>query len=483
VPTASAHDYELTPRQVEVLDLIGRGLSNREIGEVLGISVNTVKVHASALMAALDVSNRTEAVFIYEELKREARSATAAHLALLETGGRPVIAVLPLRVTGNDDVQHMSRALAEELIARLGAWRWFPVLSYGATADLAAGEVDHAALERELGVEYFVHGGVQQVGGRLRASLCLSHAPSAKVVWTGQFDGDTADLFGFIDATARQIVGQMAPELMRRDGELGGSRSFAAWNEASRAMWNIYVGTREHSAIAAEAWERAIEIDPNLVYAWYAKAAGLYQRVFDQWSADPAADMAAFVAAAEACVALDLSDSAAHEICGFARLVTGRLDDAIVHLERAVELNPSNAQAYSELGQALTFKGEVDEGIAALEEALAINPKGDSAWSALSGIAFAYALKDEPEEAVAYARRAVAINPKLATPRCFLAGYLAAAGRLEEARRIRAELLRDVPDFEVRRVTRAFAGVAPELARKFERAFRAAGFELAARES
>jgi DNA-binding NarL/FixJ family response regulator len=58
----------LTPRQREVLDLMGRGLTNKEIADVLGIAALTVKVHVAAILAALEVSNRTEAVMVMAEL-------------------------------------------------------------------------------------------------------------------------------------------------------------------------------------------------------------------------------------------------------------------------------------------------------------------------------------------------------------------------------------------------------------------------------
>lgn len=52
----------LTPREIEVLDLVRRGLSNREIGLALGISENTAKYHIKALLAKLEVADRAEAV-------------------------------------------------------------------------------------------------------------------------------------------------------------------------------------------------------------------------------------------------------------------------------------------------------------------------------------------------------------------------------------------------------------------------------------
>ena len=51
----------LTARQREVLALLAKGLSNREIAGVLGISASTVKTHVENLLRLLDVTNRAEA--------------------------------------------------------------------------------------------------------------------------------------------------------------------------------------------------------------------------------------------------------------------------------------------------------------------------------------------------------------------------------------------------------------------------------------
>ncbi|VAW54264.1 hypothetical protein MNBD_GAMMA06-1316 [hydrothermal vent metagenome] len=51
----------LTPRQIEVLNLLSQGKMNKEISNALGMAENTVRVHVRAILDSLGVSNRTEA--------------------------------------------------------------------------------------------------------------------------------------------------------------------------------------------------------------------------------------------------------------------------------------------------------------------------------------------------------------------------------------------------------------------------------------
>jgi len=53
----------LTPRQIEVLELLVQGLSNKLIAERLELAEATVKTHVAASLRALNVKNRTQAVF------------------------------------------------------------------------------------------------------------------------------------------------------------------------------------------------------------------------------------------------------------------------------------------------------------------------------------------------------------------------------------------------------------------------------------
>lgn len=52
----------ITPREMEILEAMAAGLSNREIGERLFVSENTVKTHAARLFDKLSAQRRTQAV-------------------------------------------------------------------------------------------------------------------------------------------------------------------------------------------------------------------------------------------------------------------------------------------------------------------------------------------------------------------------------------------------------------------------------------
>ena len=58
----------LTPRQIDVIQAVAEGKSNKQIAYALGLSEGTVKLHVTAILKLLNVNNRTGAVREAERL-------------------------------------------------------------------------------------------------------------------------------------------------------------------------------------------------------------------------------------------------------------------------------------------------------------------------------------------------------------------------------------------------------------------------------
>lgn len=76
-PTIAPELASLSPRERNILALIGEGLTNRQIGTKLHLSDKTVKNHISRLLAKLGVQRRVRAADL------------ASHLEQPEAGERP----------------------------------------------------------------------------------------------------------------------------------------------------------------------------------------------------------------------------------------------------------------------------------------------------------------------------------------------------------------------------------------------------------
>jgi DNA-binding NarL/FixJ family response regulator len=69
-----ANPAGLTPRQLDVLEMLGEGLTNAEIADRLYVSVRTVEHHVEAVLTKLGVPNRRAAAARARELSNRAES-------------------------------------------------------------------------------------------------------------------------------------------------------------------------------------------------------------------------------------------------------------------------------------------------------------------------------------------------------------------------------------------------------------------------
>jgi len=489
---ASPTPQRLTPRQLEVLELMSKGLTNREIANVLGIAAGTAKIHVSAIIEALEVSNRTEAAMVLQDFLTDGGGPSGVP----GFGSRPALAVLPFdSMTPGEEQEYFCDGLVEDLTTRLAAWRWFPVISRSSAFSFKGKRVDAATLGRELGARYLVEGSARRAGDRVRIHVQLIDASTGEHVFAQQFDRDLGDVFAVQDEVAEALLGALCPALLQFEAlqaERRPATSLTSWDRLVRAMAQLARQSRPEIEQAIEALDGLCEEEPYLPHAHAARAAAAVfdgiQRIGesqlrtltpDEAQQSLVAGLGAF-SAAEArgrrAVEIDPLDSTAHTALGWGLLMLARTDESRVALERALELNPSSAPACFALG-VLSLRNE--DGPAAaplLERAVRLAPRDSMVHHFLGALAGARMLAGDYEAAQGAAERSLAVEPEGSISyRPALAVALAHLGRLDEGRAVFAEVLETSPQFNLD-ATRWIAP--PKLMEIIETGFERLGVDL-----
>ncbi|MGH0029942.1 MAG: LuxR C-terminal-related transcriptional regulator [Myxococcota bacterium] len=466
----------LTPRQLEVLEAVAGGLTNRDIARVLGISLSTAKAHVSAVLKALDVTNRTEAIGLLARLGLVdgrggggERAVSARPRSFPGFGDRPAIAVLPFEdLRGDAEPDIVVDGLVNDLINGLAAFRWFPVISRTSTFHYRSYPVAWQDVSRELGARYLVEGSARSSARRLRLQVQLIDAVDGYQVWASRFDRDIDDVLGVQDAIAESIVGALAPTLLQVEGFRAlraGGGSVGSWEHFQRGMVKLYRQAPEEVRESIGCFEAAIEMDGDFApahaglsiafvvdglqtvgvtrYEGGTELEGALSRAVERFGRAASSGRRA--------VALDPMDPIGHLGLGMSLVFVGDVGPGLASVERAIELNPSLAFTCWGYGNALMWSERWRKAPEWYLRAIRLSPRDPYLHHFHGDLAAAYLRAGDDVAAAEHATRAVDLQPAADpfTHRPVLIASLAGQGRRDAARRALARLERETPHFNL----------------------------------
>ena len=448
----------LTPRQLEVLELMAKGLTNKDIGRVLGIASGTAKLHVSAVIEALDVTNRTEAATRLHELGLGA-GETRPEFTVPDFGARPAIAVLPFDNFSNDTAQDfLADGIVEDLITRLSRWRWFPVIARNSTFVYKGRAVEVKEVSRALGARYVVEGSVRGAGDRVRVTVQLLDGETAQHLWAECYDRELAEVFEVEDEIVDSLVATLEPALLKLSGLRVASRNpeqLDAWESIQRGFLHAASNTAEGFERARACFERAAQLEPGLSTAHSFSAYCQFQLLMLD---HPQGSLDALTTDADAARALDPSDPMAHAAVAVARWLGGEIEAAFAAFARAVELGPSLAWAHVARGIALGLNGRPEEGLAAAERALRLSPHDPLLYFTHLSLGVCRLGLARFEEATADFQTCLREGPALPHAYPFLAGSLVVRGELNEARAVLSRMRAVAPGYRPMAALRRLTG-------------------------
>lgn len=452
----------LTPRQLEVLELVAKGLTNREIGNVLGIAAATVKRHVEAVIGALDVTNRTEAAMALQELSAPAVSEDQRVPGF---GGRPAIAVLPFE-NRSERPEHafLADAIVEDLTTQLGCWRWFPVIARHSAAAFRGQPIGDVG--RALGARYVVEGSARAQGDRVRIHVAMNDVETGAQVYANRFDRRLSDVFAVQDEIVESIVGALEPLLLQLEGLRAARKpahSLGAWDQAQRGIALLMSQSMQDAHAACAHFDEAIAIEPEFALGHAGRAAAQLFLGIDTVRLNAGGEdsktqqermqeaFTYFFAALESgqkATSLDAHDAHGFVGLGGALFMTGQRDAAMTAYDRALDLNPNSALVCFMAGQAFGWGPRWEESGALYERALRLSPRDPALHHFEASLAGVRIRQGRLDEAHDLARLSCDHEPEGAfSHRPLLITALVLGNRMEEAERECERMRAAAPDW------------------------------------
>jgi TolB-like protein/DNA-binding CsgD family transcriptional regulator len=452
----SQDDLGLTKRQLKVLALLMQGLSNKMICRALDLAEPTVKYHVTAILKALKVSNRTEAVLAAGGLARAHPAAPSGSSPAegskdrpawpaLKVPDKPSVAVLPfVNLSGNPDQDYFADGVVQDITIALGRLNWLFVIGSGSAFSYKGRVMEAKQVGSELGVRYVLRGSVRRAAHRVRIVVELSDASNGAQIWGDRFDGDVDDIFALQDQVAARVSVMVAPSL--REAEIERVRRTPAENlTAYDLLLQALPLCRLHSTNNEKALPllyRAIELDQSYGAA-YGLAALCHRAqltISRKVPIDPR--VAEGIRLANLAAEHGMNNSEALWMAGETIfMLAGEAERSQALIEQSTILNPNSASAWNALGTVRAYVGDSAAGLEHFARARRLDPVHSFHHNYWVGTSLAHFLVGQNEAAVAAAD--VVLRERSGYPMALRlkAASCGLLGRLEEGRKCVERLL------------------------------------------
>lgn len=311
-------------------------------------------------------------------------SSTAAIAAdLAQVMARPLIAVFPFEQDGTlPEDAYFANGVAENLIAELSAWRWFPVLSRNATFDPAKQALPLIERAAALGARYAVSGRIARLDRRARLTVELCDVASGVQLWSVTLERERHELLAMQEQIGTEIFRRISPELdsaERRRILRKPPADFTAWDLTLKALWALSEPTRETLVDALQHLETAARLDPGASLPWSLLALTHYEAGLKNWvdgdTTSARDQFRGMLDAARQAIELDPGGWMGHSLASAGELFwASSYRQARFHADQAISLNPSAGLAHHLSGCIFGFGGYPAEAIAVQTQVYQVDP-------------------------------------------------------------------------------------------------------------
>jgi adenylate cyclase len=374
----------------------------------------------------------------------------------LANAPRLSIVVLPFEnLSGDKEQDYFADGITDDLTTDLSHLGGSFVIARNTAFTYKGKPVDAKEIGKELGVRYVLEGSVRRLGEKVKINAQLISTETGAHVWADRFEGERSKLgelqVDIVSRLARMLgIELVKAEALRSMRGRPNNPDAADLAMRSRAKYLDQPSlNKPANSEVIDLSQRALALDPQYESAMVDLAMALNDRVTDQWSDDPAGDLARADKVADSALALQPNDARAHMAKAEIFFNKRQWRAAISQAEAALADDPNYANARAEGNFYNMFLGHSEDTFAGIETALRLSPRDPDVpfWQFL--MCHAHTHLAQWEQAIEWCGKSIAGGNQSFFPFVDLAAANAWAGHDKEAKEAAAQLQKVYPGFTV----------------------------------
>ena len=371
---AFAWAYELTPEGIRRESEL---LSSAGVNHASARRLDYITIGMIAVALLFFVAHRLLAP------ARESAQPATVDAKSAEAHGHS-IAVLPfINLSGDSAQAYFTDGITDDLITDLARLPGLMVIARNSSFAYKGKHVRPQQIAQELGIRYLLEGSVQRQGDRLRINAQLIDAIGGQHLWAERYSGTLEDVFALQDKVIGEIVAALKLELPDTTGRSETSNP-AAYDALLQGLERLRQGSETETLAAIEAFERAVELDPDYARAHASLAATHWQIVSTLWdlSAGAGYERAYEGMQKHLALAMRAPTPQAHAVKAELTQHEGRDDEALAEIDEALKLAPSDPEVRVTRARILNALGRAADAEAEVRHAMRLEPAFSPAISA-----------------------------------------------------------------------------------------------------
>jgi adenylate cyclase len=323
------------------------------------------------------------------------------------------VAVLPLTNISNDARdEYFADGMTEELISGLSKINDLDVIARTSVMKYKDTQEDIAEIGKALMVGTILEGSVRKSGNKVRVTVQLIDVHTQEHIWSMEYDRELRDIFHIQSEIARNVANELEIRLVSAEREQLAKNA----TDNMDAIQDYLVGknflnkkTPESVRTAILHFERAVARDPAFALPYASLAYAYTLAAVSGYSSIPR-EVAVPKAKAAVGQALELDKGLAEAHAALAYIMF-RIDwdwlAAEKEFRRAIDLKPGYAQAHEWYALFLAIHGRLDEALLEMDKAQSLDPLSSSVNT---GLARVYQLRREYDQALVQINKTIALD-------------------------------------------------------------------------